>query len=268
MTIDAFLRDSIAQLAAAGIPTARLDVLVLLEDELGVDRAHILAHPERDLTHSQQANLHTKVMQRLNHLPLAYIRGKATFYGREFAVNGRVLVPRPETETMIDLLKNVPLPPTPRIADIGTGSGCIGITAALELAGVELFLCDIDAAALKIARQNAKTFGIPATFRQADLLQHTTEKLDVVLANLPYVPEQFDVSKEVRSEPPHAVFAGTDGLATYRDFWQQVAARTIKPRFVLTESLPMQHHALAALARTHDYAQDNHAGLIQLFAML
>jgi methylase of polypeptide subunit release factors len=107
MNVTEWIRDTTSQLDTADVPTARLDCLVLLEDETGHDRAWLLSHPEHTLQGSELKNLSTKVAQRAQHVPLAYIRGHAEFYGRRFAVNEHTLVPRPETETMIELLKRV-----------------------------------------------------------------------------------------------------------------------------------------------------------------
>lgn len=107
MTIQQWLTSAMQQLAEASIATARLDCLVLLEDQLGHDRAWLLSHADTDLQGSDAKKLNTKIVQRVRHIPLAYIRGHAEFYGREFIVNEQTLVPRPETETMIELLKHV-----------------------------------------------------------------------------------------------------------------------------------------------------------------
>src|SRR5256885_12647046 len=140
MTIGEFLKTTAAALQQAGIESARLDMLILLEDELRQDRAVLLAHPEREIPAPIFARLYKKRTQREGHIPLAYIRGKAPFYGRNFVVNEHTLVPRPETEIMIVLLKKLAAGLVPgtrplRIADIGTGSGILGITACLELPG-------------------------------------------------------------------------------------------------------------------------------------
>src|SRR5579875_2334673 len=107
MNTTAWLANATAQLNAANVPTARLDCLVLLENATGKDRAWLLSHPELELQGSVLKKLNTKIVQRAQHVPLAYIRGKAEFYGHELAVNAHTLVPRPETETMIDMLKRV-----------------------------------------------------------------------------------------------------------------------------------------------------------------
>jgi len=261
-----FLADAAAQLQAAGITTGRLDCLVLLEDVTAKSRAHVLAHPEMPLTPAQQQKLEQYINARKKHVPLAYIRGKAYFYGREFAVNEHVLVPRPETEDMIDMIKGLPLA-APHIADIGTGSGCIGITAALELPQAHVFLYDIDPLALLVARQNAQEKHVHAPAAHADLLTGISRHFDIVLANLPYVPQAFPINEAARHEPAIALFAGEDGLDTYRRLWDQLGPRHDRPRFVLTESLPVQHTPLTRIAQPAGYIQRAAQGFIQLFEL-
>ncbi|HJP95876.1 MAG TPA: peptide chain release factor N(5)-glutamine methyltransferase [Candidatus Saccharimonadales bacterium] len=265
MTIGEFLQTNTATLQQAGIATARLDCLVLLEDTLGVGRSNLLAHPEMVLTTAQQTILDAYISERIHHQPLAYIRGKAEFYGRTFSVNSTVLVPRPETEAIIDLLKELLLKPDVRIADIGTGSGCLAITAALELPQAQLTGYDISPTALQVARNNAQNLGANVSFQISDLLQDVPPQ-DILLANLPYVPDHFPVNKAAMHEPKLALFSGADGLTHYKIFWQQIATATQKPQFVLTEALPEQHHALAQLARHAGFVQDHKRGLVQLFA--
>lgn len=263
MTVGDFLARATIELANADIATARLDCLVLLEDALGLDRATLLAHPERSLSAAQATALDKKCTQRKNHVPLAYIRHKAYFYGRTFYVNQRVLVPRPESEAMIDLLKACQLPPQPLIADIGTGSGCLGITTVLEIPHARLHAYDIDEGALAIAKQNARTHKVHAQFYHGNLLATHGGPYDAILANLPYVPENYPINKAAGHEPQLALFAGDDGLDLYRIFWKQVAA--LQPMYVITESLTEQHAPLRALAEQAHYVQREHNGLAQLF---
>lgn len=265
MTVGELLQTNTAALQKAGIATARLDCLVLLEDMLDVNRGNLLAHPETELTPQQIRELTAKVHARSLHQPLAYIRGKAAFYGRTFTVTDAVLVPRPETEAMIDLLKELSLETDVHVADIGTGSGCLAITAALELPQARVAAYDISAPALAVARQNAETLHAAVTFGQSDLLQSVPPQ-DVLLANLPYVPDHFPINKAAEHEPKLALFSGVDGLNHYKILWQHIMAAQQKPQFVLTEALPEQHHALAQLARHAGYVQDHKRGLVQLFA--
>jgi release factor glutamine methyltransferase len=254
MTADEFLKNTTAELHQSGIATARLDCLILLEDELGQNRAHLLAHPETELTPAQLHRLQAKIARRVGHEPLAYIRGRAMFYGREFAVSPHVLVPRPESETMIDMLKALPLPPQARVADIGTGTGCLGITAALELPGAKVDLYDIDGAALVCARRNIRAHKLALDTYQENLLEHAAGRpYDVLLANLPYVPDDYPVNDAARHEPPRALFAGADGLDVYRRFWAQLGSSAHKPAHILTEALPAQHADMQHLARDVGY---------------
>jgi release factor glutamine methyltransferase len=265
MTVGEFLRATTKTLQAAGITSARLDCLVALEDETGHSRAWLLAHPEMTLSEGSIASLNNFITQRSDHLPLGYYRGHSEFYGRSFVVNKHVLVPRPETESMIDLLKASALPNQPKIADIGTGSGCIGITSALEIPEAQVFLYDIDSSALQVAQQNAKVYEVRVQTAQQDLLGSEDESFDVILANLPYVPEQYPINRAATHEPPTALFSGDDGLKHYREFWQQVSGRSQQPALIFTESLPSQHNELAKLARTANYQLVATQGYVQKF---
>jgi len=250
MTIAAFLKDAQARLEAAGIATARLDCLILLEDALKLNRAAILAHLDREIDSLPLLELNKKIAQRMQHMPLAYIRNIAFFYGRPFYVDRHVLVPRPESEAMISLLKQLALPAMPRIADIGCGSGCLGITAALETHAVVHFY-DISPDALKIAKRNARTHKVRGQYYEQNLLEHSWGPYDVILANLPYVPIKHAVNRAATYEPHVALFADDDGLALIRTFWKQVASD--HPTYVITESFPFQHEQNAAFAKIAGY---------------
>ena len=264
MTIGQFLDEAAATLSGAGITTARLDALVLLEDVLGEGRALLLAHPEREIDHVTEVALHTKIAQRYRHTPLAYIRGRAWFYGREFVVNKHVLVPRPETEAMVEVLKQLELPTKPVIVDVGTGSGCVGISLALELPQSQVHLVDIDDQALAVARSNAQRLHAEVSIYKSDLLEQVSQTA-VVVANLPYVPTDYQINDAARHEPSLALFGGQDGLDLYRRFWQQISERPAPPQYVLTESLETQHTALAQLAQTAGYRLERTDGLVQTF---
>jgi release factor glutamine methyltransferase len=253
MTIGQFLDQATKTLQEAGVESARLDTLVLLEDVVGQDRSSLLAHTDQDLNPAQNTKLNTFITQRKDHLPLAYIRGRAEFFGRTFKVNNHVLVPRPETESMIELLKNIGLSSPQLIADVGTGSGCLGVTAALELPRSQIHFLDSDTAALDIAKHNADHWHVHGTYIHSNVLDPWAGTYTVVLANLPYVPDMYPVNKAALHEPRIALFSGSDGLNHYKLLWQQLAGHEPKPAHVITESLPAQHHAMAILARNADY---------------
>ena len=267
MKIDNWLKEAKNQLEIAGIATARLDALVLLEDALGIGRAQILARPETELSSDVQNVLEAQLQRRIGHEPLAYIRGKAEFYGREFIVGPGVLVPRPESEAIIELLLKHELPSSPVIADVGTGSGALGITAKLEMPEAIVELLDIDKAALAIAKQNADKYSLDVQVLQSDLLTNGSRYHDVLLCNLPYVPELFKINKAATHEPPVALFGGMDGLSLYRQLFKELSQSRNKPSLILTESLPKQHEALTAIAKKSGYAQTVEQDFIQAFTL-
>jgi release factor glutamine methyltransferase len=267
LTLNEWLEKATLSLSGAGDATARLDCLVLLEDEVGKDRAWLLSHAEHVLGSDQVEALNTKVVQRAKHTPLAYIRGKTEFYGREFIVSPAVLEPRPESETMIDLLLDLPAARTQkwRIADIGTGSGALGITAQLELPSTQVDLLEIDKHAVEIAKMNVIKFTASISVTKSDLLQSAPQTYDILLCNLPYVPDEFHINTAASHEPKIAIYGGPDGLDIYRRLFGQIAKPSNKPLFVLTESLPPQHKQLAAIAQTAGYKLTKTDDFIQLF---
>lgn len=265
MLLKTALKTSAASLARAGISSARLDTLILLEDILHRDRAWILAHPELELTETQARRLEYRIKRRTAHVPLAYIRGHTEFYGRKFRVNRHVLEPRPESETMIDLLLSLPLSAQPKVADIGTGNGAIGITAALEIPGSIVDLYDISAGALAVAKHNTHLHELRLHARKMNLLSRPLRPYDVILANLPYVPDKWQINQAAMAEPRIAIFGGQDGLDVYRKLFHQLARFTWQPKFILTESLPPQHEQLAAIANASGFKLLKSRDFIQVF---
>jgi release factor glutamine methyltransferase len=265
-TVSSWLRQSTSRLLEAGIETARLDCLVLLEDATKRDRSWLLSYPDYILQIELVNILNTKIAQRCEHVPLAYIRGMVEFYGRDFIVTTNTLVPRPETETMISLLLDLQLTKFTRILDVGTGSGCIAITAALELQVAEIAGCDIDPQCIQVATKNADVLGTNVRFYQADLLDGC-EPFDVLLCNLPYVPVTYTLNKAATHEPNHAIFSGTDGLDLYRELFARLATMAY-PAYILTESLPEQHATLADIANIAGFTLSKSDDFIQVFQTL
>ena len=283
MLIDQLLNQSINKLDDAGVPTARLDTLILLEDVVGKDRAWLLAHPEHELTSQQVSKLASLVARRSKHEPLAYIRGKSEFYGREFLVTPATLQPRAETETMIDLLKQVQgkgqRAKGKAIVDVGAGSGCLAITAKLEFPEAEVYATEINKDALKVAKQNAKKLYADVNFLQGNLLESFLSTFDfrlstqfTILANLPYVPNNHTINQAAMQEPKVAIFGGEDGLDLYREMFEQIdkgsgfrAQGSVKPKYILAESLPFQHEELANIAKQYGYKLVKTEDFIQLF---
>jgi len=285
MDIHELLAESTKKLKNDGIPTARLDALVLLEDYLKKDRAWILAHPDAKIAKSNKLFIHS-IERRAQHEPLAYIRGRTEFYGREFLVDKLVLVPRPESETMIDLALKVigerledrvnasPEDGPRAVVDVGTGSGALAITMKLEMPRVEVIGVDISSDCLKIAKRNAAELGADIKFYQGNLLaplsnlKPLTSNL-VILANLPYVPDGYSINEAAKHEPKLALFGGPDGLNLYRRLFKQLPKFTVDGLrlTVLTESLNFQHAELTRIAKKAGYEQIASRDLIQVFGL-
>lgn len=265
MKADDWLKQASDRLKDVGISSARLDALILLEDCTHHDRGWLLAHPELKLSPTQLKKLNKQIEIRATHEPIAYIRGFCEFYGRRFKMNRHVLEPRPESETMVELLLKLPLPGKPKIADIGTGSGAIGITAKLELPEAEVDLYDIDSACLAVARHNAVLHELHLHAYKRDLLSRPVRSYDAILANLPYVPDRWQINEAAAMEPRIAIFGGKDGLDLYRRMFEQIVSAPTKPRFVLTECLPPQHEQLQTVAESGGYKLLKSRDFIQIF---
>ena len=284
MKVNDWLEAASAELEQAEIGTSRLDCLVLLEDATGKDRSWLLAHPDLELTNEQLSILNKQLKRRTKHEPLAYIRGKTEFFGREFTVSKDTLEPRPETETMITLLKQLMnshfLPPLEdslltddlnvnwSMVDVGTGSGAIAITTKLELPQFEVIATDISEKCLKIARQNAKKHKVNIKFYQGDLLQPLSAlspQPSALLCNLPYVPDSHTVNEAAMHEPKMAIFGGPDGLDIYRRLFKQIANFSQLPEYIFTESLPFQHKKLAGIAQKAGFKLLKIDDFIQVF---
>jgi release factor glutamine methyltransferase len=152
-----------------------------------------------------------------------------------------------------------------RIADVGTGSGALGITAQLELPEAAVELLDIDDAALKVAESNVIKFTLGLRALHSDLLSGSSNEYQVLLCNLPYVPDNHGINAAALHEPPIAIFGGPDGLDPYRKLFEQVENMNQQPLLILCESLPPQHEALIAIAAEAGYRQDAEDDFIQAF---
>ncbi|HVA10892.1 MAG TPA: HemK/PrmC family methyltransferase [Candidatus Dormibacteraeota bacterium] len=273
MTFGEWLTEATSYLNAADVQTARLDATILLEDCVLKNRAWVLAHPESKLSSNQVASLKKLLRRRSVHEPLAYVRGKCEFYGREFVLSPAVLQPRPESEAFIQVLKELAsngylesnAKHVVRIADVGAGSGALGITAALELPYSDVVLLELDPKAAEVAKVNVDKFTLNLSVTVGDLVTDTERPFDVFLCNLPYVPDGYQINKAATYEPRVAIFGGPDGLDVYRRLFDQVQNRTVKPLFILTESFPPQHEGLQQIARPVGYSLFKTDDFIQVF---
>jgi release factor glutamine methyltransferase len=210
------------------VPSPRLNAELLMQFVLGCERAYLYAHPERELTADEQSRYDEVIRERARGCPTQYITGHQEFWGLDLLVSPAVLIPRPETEhvveTVLALVKEYPFsgPGRLRMVDVGTGSGCIALALASELPHAEIHACDISDEALEIARINAArlALGGKVLFRKSDLLAvYAGQQFDFVISNPPYVGEADadKVQKQVREfEPLIAVFSGHEGMDSYR----------------------------------------------------
>jgi release factor glutamine methyltransferase len=277
-TVGEYLKSATDTLNKHSVPTARLDALILMEFILGIDRAKILGNPDQTITRQQINLFNQAIAERSKHMPIAYITHRTEFYGRTFYVDSNVLQPRPETETMIDLFKSL-VDGAPKyrkrlllandlhVADVGTGSGAIGITAKLEVKNIQIDLIDIDLKALKVAKTNVVLHTIHANTILADLLPNDDNSYDILLCNLPYIPDNFHINLAAGHEPPIAIFGGKDGLDIYRKLFKLVSNIQHKPLYIFTEALPSSHLKLKTLAAMHDYVHMTTEDFIQLYKL-
>ncbi len=221
----------------------------LMAFALGKDAGWLLAHGQDQITAEQVTMIRGLFSRRAKHEPLAYIVGSQPFYGRAFIVTSDVLIPRPESELIIDQIKkDFGSHSAPVIMDVGTGSGCLAITARLELPHARVIAIDVSTSALAIAKQNAQTLGAKAVeFMQGDLLEPISgqeNSIDAIIANLPYLPqEEIDASPtagELAYEPQLALVAQDDGLALIKTCTQQATELLVCGGKLYLEMLPQQ----------------------------
>jgi release factor glutamine methyltransferase len=200
---------------------ARLDAEFLLLHIAGKNKAWLMAHADEELSASQAARYSELIERRLRGEPVQYIAGETEFYGLPFRVTPDVLIPRPETEHLVEkVLALAARFAQPRIVDVGTGSGAIAVALAHKLPRASLIAIDLSGSALAIARENAKRNGVALRFLEGDLLASVSgEQFELIVSNPPYIPaaDRPTLSVEVRDyEPALALFAGEDGLEVYR----------------------------------------------------
>jgi release factor glutamine methyltransferase len=222
------LQSASTAIAAAGCETPRLDAEVLLSNVLGVDRARLLIDRELVVAGPAVRAFQDAVRRRaFAREPVAYITGRRGFRYLELQVDRRALIPRPETELLVEV--GLTLPSGTRVLDVGTGSGAVALALAHERPDLVVSASDVDADALDLARANGERLGLAVRWLRADLLAGVPDEIDAVLSNPPYVAdgERAVLAAEIlRHEPARALFAGADGLDVVRVLLTQLAART------------------------------------------
>ena len=216
MTIREALNRAKKAFAGGNVEDARLESELLLRHSLRIDQVRLYQEPDRRLTSSEEADFWRLVERRLSGEPTAYITGQREFYGLSFSVGSSVLVPRPESEFLVaEALRIARSRPVMSVAEIGTGCGAIAIILALSLPEAEIYATDISAPALKIARLNCRNHGVVGRIclLAGDMLDPLPGPVDLIVANLPYVPElEVDRLRLADFEPMLAIDGGRDGL--------------------------------------------------------
>ena len=261
------------------------------EGGLILDRSYLVAHGEEELSVETLAKLRTALERRVQGEPLAYIVGEKEFYGRKFRVDARVLIPRPETETLVDLVRERVQgaardlrqlatdfatvsrqrqsasrqgAQTGRILEIGTGSGCLAVTLALELPEAEVVATDVSAEALRVAQENAQRLGARVEFRRADLLAGLAGEFEFLVANLPYVDADWEwlEQRSLDYEPAGALYSEQGGLAHYARLLEQLGAAEakVRARWLMLEADPCQQDELVRLAAAQGWRLEERRG--------
>lgn len=226
LTIGAVLTDAKQRLTPVS-SSPSLDAQVLLAELLGVGRAHVIAHPERVLTDEQASQYAIWIKRREQGEPVAYILGHKAFYDRELIVTPDVLIPRPETELLLEAaLVFARASDSPKTAvDVGTGSGALAVTFAAHMPTWQVYATDLSSKALAVAKTNAESITPPITFFEGDLLTPLVErgiKVDLVMANLPYIAsDEVPTLAVSQYEPVLALDGGEDGLDLVRQLLEQ-----------------------------------------------
>lgn len=271
MTIESWIKEASDELKEAGISSARLDAELILAHTIRQPRTYLHAHSSDELSDRHEDIANARLGLRLDRTPVAYIVGHKEFYGRKFKTTPAALIPRPESEDIISLLgtiipKNLPLIPTTlHLVDVGTGTGCLGITAKLEWPELDVTLIDISRHALNLAKENATRLNTTVHALRGDLLRGYDQTIDIIIANLPYVDRSWEVSPDVHAEPKEALYASDSGLALIRELLPQAATRLKSGGYLLLESDLRQHAAIISSAKENGFDLLQTKGLITLF---
>jgi release factor glutamine methyltransferase len=262
LTVAEALKEGARKLERAGLPDPRRDAALLLRHLLGLDAAQFFLRADHRIAHEELRAYMSLIGRRASGEPMQYITGHQEFYGLDFIVTRDVLIPRPETELIVE--KVIQLAgglPGQLIVDVGTGSGCIAIALAKNLPGARLIATDISEAALELARLNAERHSVRIEFFCGDLMEplshlHLEGSVDFIASNPPYIPlsEPHLLQPEVLNyEPPVALFGGQDGLEFHRRLLSESGTYLKPGRYMIVEIGYGQIEAMRALIDPEDW---------------
>ena len=221
---------------------ARLELEVALCHALDCSRAHLLSHPEQQLTCAELKQLSHWTHQLRNHIPLAYLTGEQEFWGLSLSIDARVLVPRPDTEILVECaLECLPDAPASTQAralqalDLGTGSGAIALAIAQERRDVDIHACDISAECLAVAEVNSRALGLPISLRLSDWFERIDQRFHVIVANPPYIDSADPHLSQLQAEPRAALVAPNHGLADLQAIIERAPAHLHRDGWLLLE---------------------------------
>ena len=273
-TCDNWLHEATTLLKQSSIQSARLDAELILAHTIRKPRTYLHAHGDEKLPERHEEIADARLRMRLEYIPIAYIIGHKEFYGRQFKTTPAALVPRPESQAIITLLNNI----VPRnlsltskkirLVDVGTGTGCLGITAKLEWPELDVTLIDNSVHTLNLAKENAILLNADVNTIKNDLLGDYGMPVDIIIANLPYVDHGWDVSPDTQAEPPEALYAEDGGLILICRLLNQ-SILLLKPNgYILLESDPRQQDDIIKYAQTLGLKHNQTKDFITVFSRL
>lgn len=260
-----FYKKTVKDLKKNGILSAEIDAQIIFEFVTKKSRKFLLLNPDYELKKSEIVKIEKNVKLRCTHYPISYITGKKEFFGLGFDVSPDTLIPRPETELIVEKALEFIEENKDRklsILDVGTGSGNIIISIAKNTKSIGqkiiFFASDISDKALRVAKKNNKKHRTKIIFKKSDLFSNIRGKFDLIIANLPYVPESGSANNEIRFEPKEAIFSGKDGTTTILRFLKQVKKHLAKNGEILIEADPrnikkIQEYALQTYSDTKTF---------------
>ncbi|MEZ4820418.1 MAG: peptide chain release factor N(5)-glutamine methyltransferase [Bdellovibrionota bacterium] len=258
MTIEELIGMGVASLQQMQISDPKRDAIVLLQYVMQMSHVDLITKSTMQVSQEAVERYQVLLAKRCQHIPVAYLIEQKEFYGLDFYITPSVLIPRPETEALIDLLLvHHQKQKIKRLLDVGTGSGVIAITAKKHMPSVEVVAVDIDREALTVAKKNARRHEVNVMYQQSDLMQYAQGMFDVIVSNLPYIDTQTikTLSQEVQNEPMLALDGGEAGMEIFKRFLPQTQQHLANDGVILLEIGFDQKAAIVSCARENGYTR-------------